>query len=89
MQRVTLVQSSDGRRAVKFYSTDELNEMWGFCAKMVFLVPFGYSSMTVETVDDETYKAYVRAQQEREVAAQRARVAWSQFVQSEATEGNS
>jgi hypothetical protein len=86
IQRVTLIESASGRRVTKFYTEDEYNEMWGFCAKMVFLVPFIYSSVTIETVDEETRKAYIRSRDEREQAIDRARVAWDSYVKREAGE---
>jgi hypothetical protein len=60
--------------------------MWGFSAKMVFLVPGVYSSVTLETVSDDDYAAYLRMKNERERQTDAARAAWERFISEQTPE---
>lgn len=85
MQRVRLIGRFDGKITTKWYGSHELNEMWGYCAKMTFLIPGVLSSMTIEMLPDEDYEAWEREQIERERAADAARSAWERFIATESS----
>lgn len=84
MLRLTMM-GNDGKRTTRYwYPETESNTAWGFTAKMAFLVPAIYASVTLETVDDKTYTAWQRERNDRASAADRARVAWEEFMKGEA-----